>query len=61
MKIPEGQTKKELDKIYSSAGAADYAGSIGELPRGPQYLYSTRYQFSKIQKLRGNYKTESVV
>ena len=48
MKIPEGQTKKELDKIYSSAGDADYAGSIGELPRGPQYLYSTRYQFSKI-------------
>ena len=61
MKIPEGQTKKEVDKIYSSVGDADHAESIGELPRVPQYLYSNKYQFSKIQKLKGNYKTESVV
>ena len=61
MKNSEGQPKKELDKIYSSVGDVVHARSIGELPRGPQDLYSARYQISKSQKLKGNHKTESVV
>ena len=61
MENSEGQTEKELDKIYSSVGDAVHARSIGGLPRGPQDLYSFRYQVSKSQKLKGNHKTESVI
>ena len=61
MKNSEGQSKKGLDKIYSSVGDVVHARSIGELLRGPQDLYSARYQVSESQKLKGNHKTESVV
>ena len=61
MKNSEGQPKKELDKIYGFVGDVVHARSIGELPRGPQDLYSARYQVSKSQKLKGNHKTESIV
>ena len=60
MKNSEGQPKKKLDNIYSSVGDGVHARSVEELPRGPQDLYSARYQVSKSQKLKGNHKTESV-
>ena len=60
MKNSKGQLKKELDKISSSVGDVVHVRSIGELPRGPQYLCSARYQVSKRQKPKGNHKTESV-
>ena len=61
MKNSEDQTKKELNKIYSTVSDAVHAKSIDELPRGSQDLYGARDQVSKSQKLKGNHKTELVV
>ena len=57
----EGQPKKGLHKIYSSVCAAVHARSIGKQSRGPQDLYSARYQVPKRHKLKRNHKTESVI
>ena len=57
----EGQPKKGLHKIYSSVCDAVHARSIGKQSRGPQDLYSARYQVPKRHKLKRNHKTESVI
>ena len=50
MKNSEVQPKKELVTICSSVVDVVHAKSIGNLKRGPQDLYSARYQVSKSQK-----------